>query len=61
MNGPPGVWHVVPLDDLRDHTPDTDCWCRPTLVDDAEARGDVYLHHAMDQRELYESGERRLQ
>ena len=46
--------HVVPLNDLREHTPRIDYWCRPT-PDDAEPR--VILHHALDQREKYESGE----
>jgi hypothetical protein len=54
--------HIIPMDDLRDHEPSADCWCRPTLDDDFEDEGgDVYLHHALDGRELYESGERKLQ
>lgn len=55
-----GVWHVVPMNDLRDHEPHKTCWCNPTLLDDDEHDGDVYIHHSMDQRELYETGERKL-
>lgn len=50
--------HIVPLDDLRDHEPEPDCWCRPE--EDVEEPG-VWLHNAMDQRELYETGQRKLQ
>jgi hypothetical protein len=46
--------HVVPLNDLREHTPRIDCWCRPTP--DMEEPF-VILHHSLDQREKYESGE----
>lgn len=46
--------HVVPRNDLREHTPRIDCWCHPT-PDDVEPQ--VILHHALDQREKYESGE----
>jgi hypothetical protein len=48
--------HVSPLDDLRPHDVPT-CWCCP------ERRGEcdnVVVHHALDQRELYEDAERRL-
>lgn len=55
-----GAWHVVPMNDLRDHEPSKSCWCRPTLLDE-ETDGDVYIHHSMDGRELYETGERKLQ
>ena len=50
--------HVVPIDDLRPHECAADCWCRPTQ--DTE-REDVFLHHALDGRERYESGEIPLQ
>lgn len=55
------TWHVVPLNDWREHDPNADCWCRPTLLDDEETAGDVYIHHSLDGRELYETGERKLQ
>lgn len=46
--------HVIPLDDLRPHAEKIDCWCRPTLD------GDVLVHHALDRREEYEVGARKL-
>lgn len=42
-------WHVVPMGDLKEHTPTPDCWCYPTL--DLEAEGMVYIHHSLDGRE----------
>jgi hypothetical protein len=45
--------HVMPVNDLREHLK-TGCWCRPT---DDEG---LILHHSLDQRELYEYGERKL-
>lgn len=51
--------HVYPLEDLRDHvvSGDRECWCHPTPEED----GALLLHHAMDQREKYETGEIQLQ
>lgn len=46
--------HVVPLNDLRDHVARIDCWCHPT-PDEEEPL--VIIHHSLDQREKYESGE----
>ena len=45
-------WHIVPLNDLRDHDTNGSCWCKPTLDDG------VWLHHSMDGREAFETGER---
>lgn len=45
-------WHIVPLNDLRDHETNGGCWCKPTLDDG------VWLHHSMDGREAFETGER---
>jgi hypothetical protein len=45
--------HVMPRDDLREHTSSVDCWCRPTP--DAEEPS-VIVHHSMDRREEYEEG-----
>lgn len=42
---------VYPLDDLRDHEPDSkECWCRPREMDG------VLVHNSMDERESYERG-----
>jgi hypothetical protein len=44
--------HVVPIDDLKPHSTDSDkpCWCNPTDWID------VLVHNSMDRRELYEMG-----
>ena len=44
--------HVLPLNDLREHTASADCWCKPTLDGDDP----IYVHHSMDRREEYENG-----
>lgn len=54
------TWHIIPLDDLRDHIDSEDCWCGPQEVDD-ECDEVVFVHNSMDGRERYESGELRLQ
>ena len=47
------AWHVYPLNDLRDHVTEGDgCWCQPTDEDG------VLIHHSMDGREAFETGER---
>ena len=44
---------VYPLEDLREHDPDSpECWCVPTYDDG------VLVHHAMDRREEFEQGRR---
>ena len=45
--------HVVPVDDLREHSV-TDCWCCPTDDDG------IMVHNSLDGREQYERGERRV-
>jgi len=46
---------VYPLDDLRGHIPDAAaCWCKP-FMDDG-----ILVHNAMDEREKYERGGRKL-
>lgn len=47
--------HVVPVDDLREHSTDSDkpCWCNPTIEDG------VIVHNSMDGREHFETGERK--
>lgn len=52
-----GQWHILPINDLREHEERSDCWCKPT---EDETEPDLWIHHAMDQRELYETGERKL-
>ena len=49
--------HVMPIGDLREHDCAVDCWCRPTQDDECT---EVWVHHSMDEREKYETGERKL-
>lgn len=49
------ITHIVPVEDVREHETEPTCWCRP----DWEAEGCMYVHHAMDEREAYERGERK--
>ena len=48
-------WHVYPLHDLREHDTDGGCWCHPTEDEDTPG---LFLHHSMDGREQFETGER---
>ena len=48
-----GSRHVIPLDDLKPHEPNDECWCGPAYDDG------VFVHRSMDQRELYERAERK--
>jgi hypothetical protein len=50
--------HVIPLNDLREHEASPACFCRPT--EDDETPG-LWVHHSLDQRERYETGELRPQ
>ena len=49
-------YHVVPLNDLREHITDIDvpCWCSPTVNEDG-----IIIHNSMDGRERFETGERK--
>ncbi len=47
--------HVLPLDDFREHVARRDCWCCPI-----ESEPYVWLHRALDGREKFETGERKL-
>lgn len=53
----PGRYHIIPIDDLREHEATPDCWCCPT---ECEEDGTV-VHNALDNREAYETGSLRLQ
>lgn len=51
-------FHVIPVNDYREHEAKRTCWCNPTEDDVEES---VVKHHALDGREKYESGELKLQ
>lgn len=45
------VYHVYPLNDLREHNTDgAECWCNP------QHDGDMIIHNSMDCREEFEQG-----
>lgn len=50
------ILHVVPVDDLREHDSNKECWCKPQL--DPTDTGGLWVHNAMDGREQFETGER---
>lgn len=43
-------WHVMPIDDLREHIDSIDCWCKPTIKEN----GSVVVHNSLDGREYSE-------
>lgn len=51
----PEQLHIIPLGDFREHEVSDSCWCRPTSDEDEPG---LFVHHAMDGREQFESGER---
>lgn len=52
------TFHVVPVNDLREHVEDgAGCWCCPRI--DERVGGTIIVHNSMDGREKYETGERR--
>ena len=52
-----GAWHVVPVDDLRQHVYDKNerCWCDPEY----DVEYNLYIHNSLDGREAYEEGFRK--
>lgn len=45
------TWHVVPLNDLREHEITDLCWCKPVQNDDPENWEPIWVHNSMDRRE----------
>lgn len=45
-----GLYHVVPLDDKKEHELSPDCECDCYLSDDG-----VFIHNSYDERELTEN------
>lgn len=54
MNNFPSRHHLIPIDDWREHVITPQCWCRPT----PDEEHDIWVHHSMDGREAFNSGER---
>lgn len=53
----PERYHIIPINDLREHEATPECWCCPT----EDEEDGLVVHHAMDNREEYETGSLRLQ
>lgn len=56
--GDEDIWHVVPVNDLREHETSgwlhgVRCWCCLEVMEE----GRLIVHNALDQRERYETGE----
>lgn len=49
-----GCCHIIPLDDIREHSVSSACWCDPHEVDDG-----IWVHVAADGRQDFESGKRK--
>lgn len=45
--------HLIPLDDYREHEPNTECWCKPR---ESEYEIDHYIHNPLDNRFMYQLG-----
>lgn len=50
-------YHVIPIGDLKEHDCSEECWCEP-FEDDEEPN--VIVHNALDDREGYEQGIRKV-
>ncbi len=49
---------IYPEADLREHvTEGTDCWCSPRVEDNGGEQ--IIIHNSADQREKFETGERK--
>jgi hypothetical protein len=46
--------HVIPLEDMREHTESRDCWCQPTCTKREDDEAMLVVHTSMDGRELVE-------
>lgn len=46
-------YHVMPVNDLREHESSLDCWCQPKRDDEHPI---IIVHRSMDGREAYEQG-----
>lgn len=45
-----GSWHVIPLDDLKEHVVSEHCWCEPEV--DLDHEDDlIFTHNALDGRD----------
>lgn len=50
-----GAKQVYPIGDLREHWLTRTCWCSPSY----DEEDDIIIHNSADQREKFETGERK--
>jgi hypothetical protein len=54
----PHRWaEIVPINDLRQHEPGKDCWCSPDIEDEKDEL--IIIHNSLDEREKFETGQRK--
>ena len=46
------IYHVLPIDDLKEHSESSTCDCKPTLK--MENNNMIFIHHSYDGREFIE-------
>ncbi len=52
------VIHILPINDIEEHTEDTTCKCQPTVKKEGEDF--IIIHHAFDGRTALEEAQRIL-
>ena len=57
MRTPLDNFHVLPINDLKEHEKTMDCWCNPEIQHDLPPY--VIVHNAADRREEREVGHKR--
>ena len=53
------IYHIHPVDDLREHVVEKgqNCWCSPTIKYEGDTL--IIVHNSLDEREKYETGQRK--
>lgn len=49
---PIGDFHILPINDIKEHVESFDCWCDPVIKNDLPPY--VVVHNSADRRELFE-------
>lgn len=49
------AWHILPVDDLKEHEESAYCQCNPKIEEYRNGR--LIIHNAYDGREIYEQAE----
>jgi len=61
----PEIYHIIPVNDFKEPDVDKSCWCNPTIDNEYDCEGtlltgELWIHHAMDGREQFENGTRKV-